>query len=215
MKRLILGLGALILLLGGVGRARADYIQIPAYGPPIGYWGPPMPLSLYGLSFGEVFTVPLGNSLLNDYTLTTESVGGTFLFVSQVYAWDNGPIGQALFTSNVNTTTGAETPYMFAPNIAVNSGQQYIALLTAEPHGIVLGGTGYGIMPQANPYPGAGSVATYGNPDIAGNWGGVGPYSLQFTADFSSTSEPANLAPLLAIAGLAWYGWRRRKLAAA
>lgn len=220
MKRILCGVAAVFAVLILVENVSAALIiDIPTNGSRIVYWGPS---SGGNQSYGQVFTVPLGASVLDDYSLTVSSFGGLFPFVSQVYAWSGTNVsGPALFTSGPPiTTTPSMTTYDFFVGIPVTAGQQYIALVTNQPFGVALGGVGLGAMAAdtSNPYSGGDFFYTVGNP-AAGTWFGGGFYGdAQFHADFSGPAaapvpEPATIAiwSLVGCVG-AIYGRRRRAM---
>jgi len=213
MKRAMLKVVALALVLGGVGQVKAGVIDIPTDGTEISYWGPS---SSFNQSYGQIFTVPGGSTVLNDYTLTVRYFDTSFPFVSQLYAWNGTTTtGPALFTSGTLNTAPTETPYTFTPNVGVTAGQQYIAFVTNQPNGASLGGSGYGDMAGTyGSYSGGQFEYAGGNPQ-GGSWSPSAVPNAEFHADFSGAAavpEPASLT-LLGIGAISaiGYAWRRRK----
>jgi len=192
------------------GAASAQSINIPTDGNNIVFWGPD---AIGDQSYGQAFTAP--NSKLLDYSLTVS--GDAFQFVSQVYAWDgSGTTGSALFTSEVLTNPPANTTFTFKPDIALTSGQMYIALVTPDPGGVNIGGSGVGSI-AANFTNGAPSEFFFaeGDPGVHNNWFSfIG--NAEFHADFAAgVPEPATWAMMLfGFGGLGAAIRSRRKQAA-
>src|SRR5450830_881997 len=123
------------------GNASATSINYAPDGGSINAWGPD---SYANQSYGEIFTAP--QAVLDDYTLTVVS-NNPFPFVSQVYAWDGSQTaGSALYTSASKNTSSNSTAFTFAPDIALTAGDMYIAMVTNQPNGVSLGGSGYAGM---------------------------------------------------------------------
>lgn len=160
-----------------------------------GSWGPGT------ASYGQTFTVPAGESLLNNYTFKILSMNDTFPFVSQVYAWNGYAIvGPELYTSDVvispTPSAGYYTPYSFNPSIPVVAGQQYIAIVTNSPDGVSIGGptdgTVGGMMLLAGNNPYAGGYFGFSgdlNP-VTSHWNTISFYDAMFRAEFSAVPEP-------------------------
>lgn len=219
MNRILPFIVLLIPLIAQLGNLSAApiTIDIPTSGGTAGNWGPDN-----GLSFGQLFTAPVGATILDTYSLTVQSSFGLFPFVSQIYAWSGtGVTGPALFTSSPpDTTTTLMTTFDFLPGIAVTAGQQYVAFVTNQPFGVPLGGVGAGNI-SINPfdvYPGGNLVIAIGNPEDLGTGTWISPFNVdaQFHAEFSGPQaapvpEPATIA-LWSITGIigAVYGKRRR-----
>ena len=192
--------------------AMAQSINYASNGNFIGYWGP----SSSGNQFyGEAFVAP--NSNIADFSLTvsTASPGDSFSFVAQIYAFSGSSsnetlVGPALYTSAVQTIASTDfTTFTFDPNVALTQGDTYIALVTNDPNGTSLGGSGYGIMESGSGGPGqfyygyaTGSFYKYGA-DAA--------FVADFNAGANPVPEPAAVALLGAgLVGLAGLRTRRR-----
>jgi hypothetical protein len=90
--------------------AEADVIDYPASNGTFDFWGP---FSGGNQSFGQIFTAP--QPVLDDYSLTVQSTN-SFPFVSQVFQWNSGTVGSALYTSaTLLTTTSGYVTYTFTP----------------------------------------------------------------------------------------------------
>lgn len=231
---LVSGLIFLASLTSINGEAQASVIDYAGNGQIVGSWGPDY--STTTPSFGQIFTAP--QSVLNDYSLTISS-SNPFPFVSQIYTWNGtdpsyiyhgpGTVGPALYTSAVMQTpapsgpfpaqTEVFTTYTFAPNIILTVGDQYLylAIVTNQPDGASLGGTGYGHMELSSA---SGSYFTFFDAG-QGFWycNICGDYiygSADFHADFSTgaaTPETSTWAMMLSgFAGLGLMAYRRRLL---
>src|SRR5712691_4484150 len=138
-SRTVVACTLLLLCLGGMPLAEAGVIDIPNGNLSACCWGPNG-----GASYGQIFTVPAGDSLLVNYSFSLDSLNAQFLFVSQVYAWNgSGITGASLFNSQALFSPlplDTFTTYVFSPSVAVTPSKQYIALVTNQPRGVVLGG---------------------------------------------------------------------------
>ncbi len=127
-------------------RAQAASINDPGNGGIIDFWGPS---SDGNQSYGVIFTAP--GASLDAFSLTVDSTGTNFPFVSQVYAWNGTTtVGPALYTSGVQDTTTTMTTYTWDPNLTLTTGDEYIAFVTNQPFGSGLGGHGDGQMEAGN-----------------------------------------------------------------
>jgi hypothetical protein len=202
------------LICGVVGSANASSINIPTDGSEFFHWGP---ASGGNIAVGQVFTVPSGNAVLTDYTLTVSS-DAAFPFVSQVYAWNGTKIiGSPIYTSGLHFTTNVETPHTFFPGVGVTAGQQYLALVTNNPLfsssiGGNLGGFGQGRMQanSGNPYSGGRLMWTFTilpDPNI---WKTYSPIpDAQFNANFVVPEPGGFVMALVGLIGLVV--WRRKR----
>jgi len=167
----ILACALLLLCLGGLTAPEAGVIDIPNGDLSASTWGPGTS------SYGQTFTVPVGDSILIDYSFRVLTLNAPFLYVSQVYAWNGtGITGPSLFNSPALFSPlplDTFTTVVFSPSIAVTPGKQYIALVTNQPRGVVLGGppdSGGGMfLKEDNPYAGGEFVFKDGDPEI-GTW---------------------------------------------
>lgn len=192
-NKTIVSFTMVMLLLLGMKHAEAGVIDICCGNLSASTWGPGV------ASYGQTFTVPLGNSVLVDYSFSVLTMNAQFLYVSQVYAWDgSGVTGAALFTSTALLSPlplDIFTTVVFAPSIAVTAGHQYIALVTNQPFGAPFGGppdSGGGMfLNQDNPYSGGEFVFKDGNPEIGPWFLTLSNADAVFHADF--VPEPATL----------------------
>jgi hypothetical protein len=193
--------------------ARANTINDAANGIDVHFWGPS---SEGNQTYGQVFTAP--QSILNDYSLTVSS-SNAFPFKSQIYFWNgSGTTGAALYTSATFETTTSFATYTFTPSINLIAGDQYVALVTNQPEGVSLGGTGTGTMELSSAN---GSYFTFTEGDPGGNWlcpqglcHDSGFYrSADFKADFSVSTVPESSTwamMILGFAGLGFMAYRRK-----
>jgi hypothetical protein len=188
MKRLLAT--ATVLVVMGALPAMASSLTNPDNGGLISFWGPS---SADNQSYGTVFTAP--QPVLDDFTVWVDDADTSFPFVAQVYAWNGSTTtGPALYTSGVEATTGAITPYTFSPDIMLTTGDSYIAFVTNQPGGVSLGGSGNGNM-EASSGP-LTFLFAEGDPQ-GGSWFTYST-NAEFKADFSSVPEPAAWTLLLA-----------------
>ena len=149
------------------GASRASVIDFAGNGSTVLYWGPGGAGG--NQTYAEIFTAL--DSLLLNYSLNVYSLGGTFPFVSEIYRWDGSQIvGPAFYESAVQNTTNSLTTYTFNPNVGLIAGQQYLALVSNQPHGASLGGSGSGLMELSDaPVSGSGFRWSY-SPPGANTW---------------------------------------------
>jgi hypothetical protein len=137
ISRTIAACSLLLLCLGGLPPAEAGVIDIPNGDLSASTWGPGTS------SYAQTFTVPAGDSVLVNYSFRVLTMNAPFLYVSQVYAWNGtGITGPSLFNSPALFSplpVDTFTSVVFSPSVAVTPGKQYIALVTNQPRGVVLG----------------------------------------------------------------------------
>jgi hypothetical protein len=109
------------VLITGATAAQASPITYAA--PYVGGLG-------YIPTFGEVFTPPAGNTVLNSFSFYFQTSGtGPYAFSGYVYGWNGSAVtGSALFSANgVVSGDGYQT---FSPNLGLTAGQSYIAMFS-------------------------------------------------------------------------------------
>jgi hypothetical protein len=180
-----------------------DVIEIDGANSAVQTWGPG------NASFGQSFVPLTGDSLLSDFSLYLNAEGPpSFGFHSYIYAWNGtATTGPALYTSPVTTlayNNPGVLPYTFYPEITLNSGASYIAIISSQ--GIAGSGGGDASGNPFDPYPNGGLFVTQEN-FTSGDWSSVAGYDLQFRADFQSVPEPSSA--VLAAIGSALCGLYR------
>jgi hypothetical protein len=231
MKNLSLAIaGAACVALGGVGSAQAATLidtTPPNYfgGNLIGKFGegsstiPGTNQSYsYTTTYGQTFTVGSDN-ILNDFTfwLNDESDPGPVDFAAYVMAWDGTKAtGGILYDSGKKTTNGGFSREQFTFNTGgttLNSGQQYVAFLSASNFFDGIDGSAYveWINTGIDVYSGGNFVYAGNGSNFSqlttNSWSNFYPTNdLAFKANLSSASaqpvpEPSSSLGLLAFGG--------------
>jgi hypothetical protein len=208
VRKTVLGLALVASLtsLIGLDVARASTISQPGDTEFMSVWGP-----LTGTTYGQIFTAP--DPFLLDYTLNLKGTG-SFPFVSQIYQWTGtGTTGAALFTSSAMTISTNNESYDFAANISLLAGQQYIALVTNQPDGVSLGGTGSGYMETTSAATSGFAYTSESPTDAFWDCQGCGG-AVAFEANFAAVApvpEPSTWAMMiLGFAGVGFMAYRRK-----
>ena len=154
-------------------------------------------------AYGETFTVGADN-VLNGFSLylTSTPQVSPLNFTAYIYAWNgSSAAGSALYTSSAQSFAGSATPTEFSfntGNLALGSGQQYVAFLFANSGGVV------GMpFPSGDAYSGGTFVFNNAGTDFAsltsGGWSTFGNNDVWFKALFnvSAVPEPGTWALML------------------
>ncbi|MEO8653376.1 MAG: IPTL-CTERM sorting domain-containing protein [Ramlibacter sp.] len=154
-------------------------------------------------TYGQIVTVPAGESSLTGFSFQINDGGTAFPLRGEVYAWDSvnsRATGAALYESPVTSTAGVNgfRALSFTPSIAVAAGQQYVIFATVSRDPAV-GTSTWGLLANNTAYPGGQMVFLNNGANVAlwltSSWALV-PLDLAFTVQFGVLSAIAPVPTL-------------------
>lgn len=174
-------------------------IAAPAHASPINYAAPYVGGLGFIETFGEVFTPPASNTVLNSFSFYFQTSGtGDYAFSGYVYNWDGTAVtGGALFSaSGIVSGDGYQT---FSPNLTLTAGQSYIAMfswVTGWSEG--LGCAALNVDCPVNPSPNTQFHFSHSTTDAAwhnaANWNGLvnNMWRVAFNLQLGDAQAPAD-----------------------
>ena len=168
-------------------------------------------------TYGQTFTVPLGNDTLVNYSFELQyGTGASVPFEFYIAQWNGADVtGPLLYQSSLLYApgSGSET-YTIQTMLGLTTGQQYVAFISTSNVDRSVDGTFYEYGSYAN-YTGGGFVYQNNGADssqwTSGQWATWPVPQSAFTANFINSTAPAPAALWPLVSGLALSRRPRRK----